>query len=335
MSVRALKDSEDSAIKLKDNSTNLTQWVSFNKSHSEYPAASELHSCDIFCSFKVDISVFPLQRMAEYSLFQSTKWQGENQLAILTTRLRLSPPPRFMKGRGAVWCFFSRQTTALQGIQLRPNLFLIFPPLSCSPLHIPLNPLPPLFPLSASSAPLQASAFTSLLFSLLSQQLLHPLTLSPRSYSQSAVPALLLLLQGWSAAVRWCSASCWQKPFVEHWGGLRLSLLHLRRGGPNHLACPFRAWRRSYGHGRGRALGGSSSWSCGGGPWMAWRRCSAVTGPSGGGWAGPWWAPSRSLLLSRLLQQSDPLPTTGPPDGQVTPGASHGTWNHRLVMLWY
>lgn len=207
-----------------------------------------------------------------------------------------------------------------------------FPPFSCSSLHIPLNPLPPLFPLSASSAPLQASAFTSLLFILLFLQLPHPLTLSPRSYSQSAVPALLLL-QGWSAAVRWCSASCWQKPFVEHWGGLRSSLLRPRCGGPNHLACPFRAWQRSCGRGRGPALGGSSSWSCGGGPWMVWRRCSAVTGPSGGGWAGPWWAPSHSLLLSRLLQQSDPLPTTGPPDGQVTPEASHGTWNHRLVML--
>lgn len=156
-----------------------------------------------------------------------------------------------------------------------------------------------------------------------------PLTPSPRSYSQSAVPALLLLLlRGWSAAVRRCSASCWQKPSVGRCGF---------RTAPSRRACPWRARGRSSVRGRGRGLasGGSSSWSCGGGPWPAWRRCSAATGPSGGGWAGPWWAPSRCLLLCRR-RLSDPSPAAGPPDGQVRPGASRGTWNKKLdYPPWY
>lgn len=54
-SVGALRDSEDSATKLKDNST--TQRISFNKSHSEYPAAFQLLFL-LFCSFKDRLESF-------------------------------------------------------------------------------------------------------------------------------------------------------------------------------------------------------------------------------------------------------------------------------------
>lgn len=168
---------------------------------------------------------------------------------------------------------------------------------SFSPLIFPINPWKPLSTVCLFSTFI-ASVFTSLLFIFLPLEL----TLSPRSYSQSAVPALLLLLQGWSAAVQWCSASCWRRPSAECWGDLPLSLLHPCHGGPSHLACPSLARQLSCGHGHGLMLGGSSSWSCGAGPWTVWHRCSAGTGPSGGGWAGPWWAPSRFLVLCRLLQ---------------------------------
>lgn len=73
ISVEALEDSEHRATKLKDNSTNLTQRISFNKSHSEYPAA---FNCFFFFSSSFLLFtrafVFPSQRIAEISLFQYT-----------------------------------------------------------------------------------------------------------------------------------------------------------------------------------------------------------------------------------------------------------------------
>lgn len=84
ISVGALEDSEDSATKLKDNSTNLTQWISFNKSHSEYPAAFNCFFL-FFFFFALYLGICLLFTKNRWNFsFPIHKWQRENQLALLT-----------------------------------------------------------------------------------------------------------------------------------------------------------------------------------------------------------------------------------------------------------
>lgn len=101
ISVGALEDSEDSATKLKDNSTNLTQWISFNKSHSEYPAAFNCFFLFFFFLLFTWAFVFSSQRIGEISLFQYTS--DKERINWLYSLMLPSTTFYFMKGAVCSW----------------------------------------------------------------------------------------------------------------------------------------------------------------------------------------------------------------------------------------
>lgn len=141
----------------------------------------------------MDISVFPLQRMAEYSRFFNRQSDEEKINWLLLTMRLMSSSTTFCvatgrggEGRGGRSLLAARPGEAAGSDQTSSSLPL--------PARLPSKSLDTslssvcLFSFSTSFKPSPLYSSSSSLYLPL------PLTPSPRSYSQSAVPALLLLL---------------------------------------------------------------------------------------------------------------------------------------------
>lgn len=139
----------------------------------------------------MDISVLPLQRMAEYSRFFNRQSDEEKINWLLLTMRLMSSSTTFCVatgrgGEGGRPLLAARPCEAAGSDQTSSSLPL--------PARLPSKSLDTslssvcLFSFSTSFKPSPLYSSSSSLYLPL------PLTPSPRSYSQSAVPALLLLL---------------------------------------------------------------------------------------------------------------------------------------------